>query len=803
MGDLKASLSVFDKVTFLFAPRSSNGLAQWLATFSISQSWIGIGVISPTFQDVRLRNLCDVAGSIHLLDSRYLNWREKEDSAFVIALQATLVVLGMDMDLSESRLEQSDEIRAVHDSSKGEIRDEGAVDDHIENGMEKSRESSKHRGKDRKKSRREEKDHGSKDRERSRTSDVSKGREKEVKDSEKDRISSGERRKEDKEEHEKDRSKDKVRDKDYDRDKHKDKERERDKDRKDRGKDKDRERERETEKENDRGRERERGKEDRDKDKEREKERDKAKDREREKERDKHRDREKEKDRDRDKLEREKGKGKSREKERETDRDKERSRDRERDKVNGRSRDEGHERVKDGGKDEKLKVDDGEDRDSIKQGKGIQHDEGNSTTIGHKQKTKGESDGSHPSTLLLKERILKMKEERLKKNSEPVSEVLSWVSKSRKLEDKMNVEKEKALHLSKVFEEQDNIDQGESEDEDASQHTTKDLAGVKVLHGLDKVIEGGAVVLTLKDQNILADGDINEEVDMLENVEIGEQKQRDEAYKAAKKKTGIYEDKFSDEAGLQKRMLPQYDDPVKDEGVILDESGRFTGEAEKKLEEFRKRIQGVPTSNLIEDLNSSGKTSSDYYTHEEMLQFKKPKKKKSLRKKDKLDLDALEAEAISAGLGVGDLGSRNNGKRQAAKEEQERTEAERKNNAYQSAYAKAEEASKALRLEQTLTVQFEKDENPVFGDEDDDLYKSLEKARKLALKKQNDGTTSVAQAFALRATTTASNQSGEHQNPTSGELQENKVVFTEMEEFVWGLQLDEGMQSGKLTSSND
>jgi hypothetical protein len=36
------------------------------------------------------------------------------------------------------------------------------------------------------------------------------------------------------------------------------------------------------------------------------------------------------------------------------------------------------------------------------------------------------------------------------------------------------------------------------------------LSGVKVLHGLDKVIEGGAVVMILKDQSILADGDINE-----------------------------------------------------------------------------------------------------------------------------------------------------------------------------------------------------------------------------------------------------------------------------------------------------
>lgn len=33
---------------------------------------------------------------------------------------------------------------------------------------------------------------------------------------------------------------------------------------------------------------------------------------------------------------------------------------------------------------------------------------------------------------------------------------------------------------------------------------------------------------------------------MLENVELGEQKQRDDAYKAAKKKSGIYADKYVD-----------------------------------------------------------------------------------------------------------------------------------------------------------------------------------------------------------------------------------------------------------------
>ncbi|BAT89649.1 hypothetical protein VIGAN_06065700 [Vigna angularis var. angularis] len=375
-----------------------------------------------------------------------------------------------------------------------------------------------------------------------------------------------------------------------------------------------------------------------------------------------------------------------------------------------------------------------------------------------------------------------MKESRTKKQPEGDSEISAWVSKSRKLE------KKRALQLSKIFEEQDKIAVEGSDDEDTAQHT-ENLAGLKVLHGLDKVMEGGTVVLTIKDQPILADGDVNEEVDMLENIEIGEQKRRDEAYKAAKKKTGVYDDKFNDDPSLEKKMLPQYDDPAAEEGVTLDEKGRFSGEAEKKLEELRRRLTGVST-NTFEDLTSSGKVSSDYYTHEEMLKFKKPKKKKSLRKKDKLDINALEAEAVSSGLGVGDLGSRNYVRRQAIKEEQERLESKIRSNAYQSAYAKAEEASKLLRQEQTLNVKTEEDETPAFVDDDEDLRKSLEKARRLALKKHEENGVSGPQAIALLATSNHNNET-DGENPTAGESRENKVVFTEMEEFVWGLHIDE------------
>ncbi|XP_065870160.1 SART-1 family protein DOT2 [Euphorbia lathyris] len=643
-----------------------------------------------------------------------------------------------------------------------ERKDRDTIDDsprrhedggYVEGGIEKSSKNFT-RDKDRKKSSRGEdrdRDHRNKDKERSkRTSeDITKNLEK----NQDEHIDK---------ERGKDRTRDsKLKDKDHDREKMRDKEREHDKDRKDRGKEKEREREREVDKE--RGKEKSR-----DRDRDREKERDRTKEKEREKYSDREKEREFDKDRDR-----ERGREKIREREKEADHDKERLRDK--DRVGKRSHEEDHDRAKDDIAEMRYAND--RDNNGIKQPR-----------VSFGEVEQRVSSGGHANSSELQGRILKMKEERLKKDSEGGSEVLSWVSKSRKLAEKKNADKEKAKQLSKVFEEQDNIVQGESEDEEQREHATDNLAGVKVLHGFEKVMEGGAVVLTLKDQSILADGDINEEVDMLENVEIGEQKRRNEAYKAAKKKTGIYDDKFNDDPASEKKMLPQYDNAASDEGLTLDERGRFTGEAEKKLEELRKRLQGTSTGNRFEDLNSSGKISSDYYTQEEILKFKKPKKKKSLRKKEKLDLDALEVEAVSAGLGVGDLGSRNDGRRQAIREERERSEAEMRSSAYQSALAKADEASKSLQLEQTLASKLDEDENPVFVDDDEELFKSLERARKLALQKQKE---EVSGPQAIARLATASTTNNQVVDDSIGESQENKVVFTEMDEFVWGLQLDE------------
>lgn len=531
----------------------------------------------------------------------------------------------MDADRSGSRHERSED-RYQADSPVREST-EGAFGDSDEYDKDRSRESSKHRSKDKKKSRREDKDHRSRDKDRSKAKDELK--EREVKeDSEKERISTKEKRKEDREEHEKDRAKDKKREKDHDKDKHrgKDHDRDRDRDEKDRGRKKDRERERDSELDSNRGREKdgfkEKSKEKEEREKEKAKDRNRGKDKERTKEKERTRDRERdhEKNKDRDLLDREQIKDINREKESEVDREKERSRDKE--KVGRRSREDQHQ-SKDGGRDSKATKDgdDNRERDnfeladaSLEEGTGM---------VKQGSYVEDLSVVPNQSRKEVVDRISRMKDERLRKKPEGASEILSWVNRSRKIEEKRNSEKTKALRRSKIFEEQDNLNEDVNE---YSRETADALAGVKVLHGIDKVLEGGAVVLTLKDQDILANGDLNEDMDMLENVEIGEQKRRSEAYQAAKKSTGIYDDKFNDVPGEEKKMLPQYDDHA-EEGVVLDAAGRFTGEAEKKLEELRRRLQGPSMINQAEDLNSSVRKSSDFYTPEEMLQFRKPKKK--------------------------------------------------------------------------------------------------------------------------------------------------------------------------------
>eukprot|EP00252_Welwitschia_mirabilis_P011776 TRINITY_DN261_c0_g1_i1.p1 TRINITY_DN261_c0_g1~~TRINITY_DN261_c0_g1_i1.p1 ORF type:complete len:1135 (+),score=425.73 TRINITY_DN261_c0_g1_i1:3053-6457(+) len=630
-----------------------------------------------------------------------------------------------------------------------------------------------------------------KDRENDRLRD--KGRERDH-GRERSREKGRERNRDKEKEKERDREKDKVRDKEKqlskDREREKAKEHRKEERNKERDRTKGKGREREKEKHSDRdGRERDRSSH-RENDRDKERENLRGKDREKDQNettREKERGRERGKERDREG-------GKEREKER--DREGLRIKDRDREKVRNQDHDFSSERDKEG---EHSRVREKEVKDSgkLKINDEVFHEDDAKEKRRRKDKETAEerigkdSGHGHASASELQERLNRIKEEQSKSKSNDESEILAWVNKSRKLQERKNAEKEKAVRLAKIFEEQDQdiIEGSASDDEEQTNDIGNSLAGLKVLHGLDKVMEGGAVVLTLKDQSILEGDAINEHGDMLENIEIAEQKARRDAYKAAKKKPGIYEDKFENDIETDKTILPQYDEPSKEEGVTLDERGEISEGAQKKLEEVRRRLQGTSVRNQTESLAQLPSMASDYYTHEEMLQFKKPKKKKVLRKREKLDLDALAAETASDSLGAKDRGSRKDTDRQALKEAAKKEAADQRQRAYQSAYKKAQEASRVLQEGMPSSVMQEDEDTAVFGAEEEELYKSLEKARKEALKKQSVNIASGPQAIAQMAVSASQSTGGDDNHPT--DTQENKVVFTEMEEFVWGLQLDD------------
>ena len=116
-------------------------------------------------------------------------------------------------------------------------------------------------------------------------------------------------------------------------------------------------------------------------------------------------------------------------------------------------------------------------------------------------------------------------------------DMMAWVNKSRKIEEKRRKEeRRKAEELARKLAEQDD-EAEESEGDDI--YGGKDLAGLRVRHGLEEVNEGETMILTLKDSSILDDKlqGINEEEDELENVNVAQEHKRQKARKAATKRS--------------------------------------------------------------------------------------------------------------------------------------------------------------------------------------------------------------------------------------------------------------------------
>eukprot|EP00898_Chlorokybus_atmophyticus_P001200 jgi/Chlat1/2080/Chrsp17S02634 len=352
-----------------------------------------------------------------------------------------------------------------------------------------------------------------------------------------------------------------------------------------------------------------------------------------------------------------------------------------------------------------------------------------------------------------------------------------WVRRSRQLEEKRKAEERaKAEAVAKRLAQQDEAADG-SEDDDVDAHNSSvdHLAGLKVRHNADVLENEHAVILTLKDKAILSEGgDLNEDEDELENVRIAELQKREAARKAAKKGPGVYDDKFNED-GASKGILTHYDEEPDFEGMRLDNQGRVDEQAKQRIEQVRQRLHGKTE----ESLNTAGTSSAqpaDYFTPDEMAQFKRPKtkKKKKIRQKTTELLQELEAQAAEAT--AQDHGSRRlkeaDGAAQALQDSSRST-------AYERAFAKAEAASRTLRA----TV------DEAAEDEDLEMMESLRRARRLALK----GAAPRADVGAVVAAIRQGNQVTAADGDDDGE----KLVFTDTGEFCRGIAANGAEEVGK------
>uniref|UniRef100_L7M9S3 Uncharacterized protein n=1 Tax=Rhipicephalus pulchellus TaxID=72859 RepID=L7M9S3_RHIPC len=224
--------------------------------------------------------------------------------------------------------------------------------------------------------------------------------------------------------------------------------------------------------------------------------------------------------------------------------------------------------------------------------------------------------------------------------SDEDDDALRWVQKSRKLQE----EKQKAEQRAKMLEEMDEeFGIGkivEEEFKPTKEYTARHLKGLEVLHSTDRFKEGQSVILTLKDQGVLDEGD-----DVLENVNLVEAEKAERNVENRKGKPGYqpYDDTEVDEFGIVKKksLLYKYDEEI--EGVKREKfsigAGPTEADKEKELELVRMKLKQKQKDSLI---MPAPQIATEYFTPEEMATFKKPKKKvRKMRKRETFKADDL------------------------------------------------------------------------------------------------------------------------------------------------------------------
>lgn len=224
-----------------------------------------------------------------------------------------------------------------------------------------------------------------------------------------------------------------------------------------------------------------------------------------------------------------------------------------------------------------------------------------------------------------------------------IDSAAAWVVKSR-IKEK---EKELAAIRAKMLEEMDEefgisslIEETVGNIKKEPFYGSKDLKGLMVQHKGNSFAEGSDVILTLEDKAIL---DENND-DVLINVNIAEDERTKKNVENRRKKPGYKAyDEVDEETGMLKvrGVLDKYDEEIegrKKESFKLDHTGKAEMDGETEMDKIRATLKAQQVSLEM----SAPQLAREYYTEEELVKFKKPRKKiRKVRKRQVLKADDL------------------------------------------------------------------------------------------------------------------------------------------------------------------
>ncbi len=271
----------------------------------------------------------------------------------------------------------------------------------------------------------------------------------------------------------------------------------------------------------------------------------------------------------------------------------------------------------------------------------------------------------------MREKLAAMKEKRIQNQKlgkvktlaedDWLDDTSAWVEKSRKLAK----EKELAEKRAKLLEEMDeefgvsSLVEEEFAQSKKEAYTSRDLKGLKVQHKVDSFNEGQTVILTLQDKGVL-----EEEEDVLVNVGLVDKEKAEKNVELKKKKPDYkpYEEEESVDDMVTFKphsVLSKYDEEIEGEkkkSFRLNTGGFADGERERELQAMREALR-----NQAQSLEMPALTiASEYYTPQEMVGFKKTKRRvKKIRKKER---QTIADELLLDDTRSSDFGSRTRGR---------------------------------------------------------------------------------------------------------------------------------------------